>query len=71
MHASAQPAQRDRRIDFINQLSAPFTADSARGDLFTESRCTFSRDDCARGGWLLAHTAMPPRMLRMNEGAQQ
>jgi hypothetical protein len=29
MHASAQPLPRVRRIDFINQLSAPFTADSA------------------------------------------
>jgi hypothetical protein len=29
MHASAQPVPRVRRIDFINQLSAPFTADSA------------------------------------------
>ena len=57
MHASAQPAQPVRRIDFINQLSAPFTADSApagydRGSVTEDRHVTWHGD---HKGYMVHH----------------
>ena len=48
MHASVQPGPRVPRTEFINQLSAPFTADSApAGNILWETvqKIFFTIDD--------------------------